>query len=180
MKFLLLAIIVCLCSCAMAQDNWSRTYNEDDQVWALDQTSVPDAPSTTKQTTCTENNGKPCPEWLHKMIGQYPPAPYPSYGTVKHAGFFTLGNPNGPQLRSGKTMLKSKVWWVGNGLMWAAVVTDVRYTHGARENAWSEYPAVAGVSALSYVTDRWIDRSFSVGEYAYTIQHYVRDAFKGR
>lgn len=25
------------------------------------------------ETTCTENNGKPCPKWLHRMVGQYPP-----------------------------------------------------------------------------------------------------------
>src|SRR2546423_15285084 len=38
---------------------------------------APDAPSTvenrTENTTCTNHNGKPCAEWLHKLIGQYPP-----------------------------------------------------------------------------------------------------------
>jgi hypothetical protein len=31
--------------------------------------------TTTRATTCTEKNGKPCPEWLHKLIGEYPPPP---------------------------------------------------------------------------------------------------------
>jgi len=35
--------------------------------------SKTNATATTKATTCTENNGKPCPEWLHRIVGQYPP-----------------------------------------------------------------------------------------------------------
>lgn len=32
-----------------------------------------DAPAATQTTTCTEKDGTPCPEWLHKLIGRYPP-----------------------------------------------------------------------------------------------------------
>src|SRR5438067_8949483 len=36
---------------------------------------LPSAPSATLATTCTENNGNPCPEWVHNLVGQYPPLP---------------------------------------------------------------------------------------------------------
>jgi hypothetical protein len=37
--------------------------------------ALPNAPSATQATTCTARNGKACPEWVHKLIGQYPPLP---------------------------------------------------------------------------------------------------------
>src|SRR5438309_1635050 len=37
-------------------------------------TGLPNAPSATQATTCTEKNGKPCPPWVHKLVGQYPPS----------------------------------------------------------------------------------------------------------
>ncbi len=32
----------------------------------------PTAPPPSPPSTCTQKNGKPCPKWLHTVIGQYP------------------------------------------------------------------------------------------------------------
>lgn len=59
LSILILAILLCAASIAWGQ------------------TETPDTPSTVQVTTCTENNGSPCPEWVHKLIGQYPPVQRP-------------------------------------------------------------------------------------------------------
>src|SRR6516225_5082230 len=60
------------------------------------QTSTPadlaDAPSATQQSSCTQKSGKPCPEWLHKLIRQYPPIDVSERWDGQPDHFFTFGN----------------------------------------------------------------------------------------
>lgn len=96
-------------------------------------------------------------------------------------GFWTFRNgPNYPSLRSNREVFRSKTFLILNGLYAASVVTDVEYTHGKREARASEYPVIPAIIGLDYVMDRFFTRAFSVEAPIYGIQHYVRDAFKGK
>lgn len=131
------------------------------------------------QTTCTNNNGTDCPEWVHKLIGQYPPSPYIALPTRQEAaGFWTMRSFNDAPLRTNKQILKSKSFWGLNSAFAAVVIYDVRHTHGVRESAGSEYPVIPAVIALDYLMDRFVSRSLSVEAPVYGIIHYTRDALK--
>ena len=55
-------------------------------------TNLPDTPSATQQSSCIQKNGKPCPEWVHKLIGQYPPVDRSEPWDGRRDHFFTFGN----------------------------------------------------------------------------------------
>src|SRR5579872_7530578 len=77
-------------------------------------TRLVDAPSVTQQTTCTQNNGKPCPEWVHKLIGQYPPSSESEEFQPQRAPsslhFWTYRGWGDPPLRTNKQVFRSKVF----------------------------------------------------------------------
>lgn len=99
----------------------------------------------------------------------------------KQPGFWTLRKSwQDPPLRTSKEVLHSKTFLILNTLYAVSVVTDVEYTHGRAETRISEYPAMVGVIGLDYVMDRFFTRAYSVEGPIYGIQHYVRDAFRGR
>lgn len=97
---------------------------------ACAQDELPDHPQR-KLSTCTTKNGTPCPEWLHKLIGQYPP---------KSTGFYN------PTLDSRKLSWHDTFWsksaipmWATAGISAAAVIGDERDTliaesHGCLEH----------------------------------------------
>lgn len=101
-------------------------------------------------------------------------------------GFWTFRAKKGtvfadqPALRTNRDEWHSKLFLVANGALLAAAVTDVEYTHGKRESRGSEYPAMFAVIGIDYLMDRFFTRAFSVEGPIYGIQHYVRDAFRGR
>lgn len=74
--------------------------------------NLPDAPQPS--TTCVEKNGKPCPEWVHKLVGQYPPLPeqytYPSWHEATTGGHAFL-------------------FWSTEGLAVASTIADIEVTH---------------------------------------------------
>ena len=103
--FLALIVLAALFSTIPARGQQTSTDSKDD--------AIPDAPSTTQATTCTERNGKPCPAWVHKLIGQYPPAPesgspLPRDPSTVH--FWTYRGWQEPPLRSNKEVFRSKVF----------------------------------------------------------------------
>lgn len=100
---------------------------------------------------------------------------------IHKAKFFTFRKSwQDPPLRTNKEVLKSKTFLLAYGGLWAAMITDITYTHGKRESWGSEAPAMAGVTLLGIVGDKYFTRSFMVGPAVYGIQHYVKDAFRGR
>lgn len=123
-------------------------------------------------TTCTEH-GKPCPRWLHKMIGQYPPLPddtihYPKY----EAGFWTFRKSwHDPPLRTNKQMFKSKTYvatQIGGAI---AMIVACRNPQSG-EHLGVELPALLGTDALAYVGGRFFTQSFAVGPGIYQMIHY--------
>jgi hypothetical protein len=60
----------------------------------------------------------------------------------------------------------------------AALFTDMKVTHQARENAPSEVPAVAAVTALDFVLFKTVNPLMSLGGGVWAVQHYSRDPFK--
>lgn len=96
-------------------------------------------------------------------------------------GFFTFRkSPNDPPLRTNREVFHSKTFLLLNGAFAASVITDVEYTRGKRETRGSEYPIIPAIIGLDYVMDRFFTRAYSVEGPIYGIQHYVRDAFRGR
>lgn len=101
--------------------------------------------------------------------------------TSQPAGFWTFRkSPNAPPLRTNRQVFKSKTFLILNGCYVASVITDVEYTHGRAETRVSEYPAMLAIIGLDYVMDRFFTRAYSIEGPIYGIQHYVRDAFKGK
>ena len=93
---------------------------------ASDNAAIPDTPSVTQATTCTERNGKPCPEWVHKLIGQYPPLPESATTQLKRdpssVHFWTYRGLEEPPLRTNKEVFRSKLFiatHIGGALPWS-------------------------------------------------------------
>lgn len=142
--------------------------------------------SAAKQTTCTENNGKPCPEWLHKLIGQYPPVPQGA-SSLPHApqpqqsgktGFWSFRGLNDPVLRTNrqvlhdKTLLATESFWLGSivydaelthqGLahhkcVEATTLVDDRHPSRGELYAW-DVPEFAAGTALNYLMMRFVGK----------------------
>ena len=138
--------------------------------------ALPDAPS---QTTCV-NKGKPCPEIVHKLIGQYPPKPevYTSVRTGPPAKFFTFrGSWEDPPLRTNKEMFKSKTFVLSQLGAVTAMIVACRNPRSHEE--WhSEVPAVIFMSGFSYLGGRFFTQSFAVAPGVYGIIHYSIAAAK--
>lgn len=126
--------------------------------------SIPDTPSTVENTSqirdCRHHNGKPCSEWLRKLIGEYPP---------KKEGFYN------PALDSRKLSWRDTFFsksaiplWASVGISGAATFGDERDTligesHGCYERGTFggyhvslgrmgsiDWPTWFGVSAFSF------------------------------
>jgi len=145
------------------------------QLSATTTTDPVDAPSATPPTTCAEKNGKPCPEWLHKLIGQYPPIEMSERWNGQSDHFFTLGNGR-------RTLHPDKKSWMlftlAQAGMWASTVVAVRDHRTSQEQASSEYPAVAFMTGMDFLLFKTISPAFSVGPPVYAMVHYSRAAEK--
>jgi hypothetical protein len=129
----------------------------------------------TAQTTCIENTGKPCPEWLHKLVGQYPPLP-DRQESARAATFFTFNKDSHAALKPDK---KSWVAFIGShAALGIAYTIDHKLTHGIRESASSEVPAILGVTGMDFITFKCFSPALSIEAPIYAIQHYTRDIFK--
>jgi hypothetical protein len=136
---------------------------------------VPSAPSAVEATTCTRNNGKPCPEWVHKLIGQYPPSPesgnFQSQRDPSTVHFWTYRGVDEPPLRTNKQVFRSKLFLAAHiGGAIAMIVACRRKNSG--EDWGSEVPAVAGIFGLDYIQFRFIGGPNAIGPPIYEMIHY--------
>jgi hypothetical protein len=134
-----------------------------------------DAPSAIQPSTCTQNNGKTCPEWLHRLIGQYPPVAAHERWNGQADGFFTIGN--------GRRALRpdKKSWMlfaVAHAGMWASTAMAVRDFPRSKEQATSEYPAAAALTGMDLLLFKTISPALPVGPPIYAMIHYSRAASK--
>jgi len=131
-----------------------------------------DTPSAV-QASCTEKNGKPCPEWVHKLIGRYPPVDVPERWNGQPDHFFTIGNAR-------RALHPDKTSWmlfaVAHAGMWASTVVAVRNHRTSLEEAHSEYPAAAFMTGMDLLLFKTISPALSVGPAAYATVHYSRAA----
>lgn len=158
-----------LCSAA-------ETTSEDGQAPVLDaQTTLADAPSVTQQSNCTQNSGKPCPEWVHKLIGRYPTIDVTERWNRQPDHFFTFGNAR-------RALHPDKKSWMlfaaAHAGMWASTVIAVRNHRTSKEEAHSEYPAAAFMTGMDLLVFKTISPSLSVGPAIYATVHYSRAAAK--
>jgi hypothetical protein len=137
--------------------------------------NLPDAPSSA--TTCTENNGKPCPERVHKLIGQYPPSP--ESRTQQPARdpdsvhFWTYRGWQEPPLRTNKQVFHSKVFvatHIGGAI---AMIVACRPKNPGYD--WkSQAPAVGAIFGMDYLQFRFIGGPNAVGAPIYEMVQYSR------
>jgi hypothetical protein len=80
------------------------------------------------------------------------------------------------------TLHPSKKSWVLftalHAAAWSVLVYDVKTTHGVREHAGSEYPAVAAVTAMDVLTFKTMWQPLGCAPPLWVIQHYARDVVK--
>jgi hypothetical protein len=137
-------------------------------------TKLFDAPSAV-QSSCTQRNGKPCPAWLHKLVGQYPPVAARERWNGKPDGLFTIGN--------GRRALHpdKKCWMLfaaAHAGMWASTVMAVRNFPASKEQADSEYPAAAVLTGMDLLLFKTINPALPLGPPVYAMVHYSRAASK--
>ena len=140
--------------------------------------ALPDAPSTTQATTCTQNN-TPCPEWLHKLIGQYPPLPESAITQLQRdpspVHFWTYRGWQDPPLRTNKQVFRSKLFiatHVGGAI---AMIVACR-SKTSREKWHSEVPAVAALFGMDYIQFRFVGGPNAIAPPIYEMIHYGRAA----
>ena len=141
---------------------------------------LPDAPAPS--TTCVSHD-QPCPEWLHKLIGQYPPAaprqgmpsvmpgPVHVYTFRKHW--------DDPPLRTYRKTFTSPWFLASQGVMIASMVIACRRSRYTGEEFHSEAAYTAGVFGLNLLVDRYLDELYAVGSAALVSQHYIRATIEG-
>jgi hypothetical protein len=136
-------------------------------------TKLVDAPSVTQQSNCTQNTGEPCPEWVHKLIGQYPPIDVTERWKGQPDHFFTFGNARRALHPDKKSWL---LFTAAHAGMWASTVIAVRNHRTSKEEAHSEYPAAAFMTGMDLLVFKTISPSLSVGPAIYAMFHYSRAA----
>lgn len=155
----------------------TRLTSESSQAPIPQQTPAPanlvDTPSATQQSSCTQNNGKPCPEWLHKLTGQYPPIDVTERWNGQPDHFFTVGNARRALHPDKKSWI---LFTVAHAGMWASTVIAVRNYRTSKEEAHSEYPAVAFMTGFDLLFFKTVSPAISVGPPVYAMIHYSRAA----
>lgn len=135
--------------------------------------TLPNAPSTTQATTCTQNN-KPCPDWVHNLIGQYPPLRDSKPQLERDAStvhFWTYRGWQDPPLRSNKQVFRSKLFiatHVGGAI---AMIVACR-SKTSREKWHSEVPAVAAMFGMDYIQFRFVGGPNAIAPPIYEMVHY--------
>ena len=138
---------------------------------------LPDAPSTTAATTCTKNNGKPCPKWLHRLIGQYPPAPDSQIPERrdKPASFWTYRGALEPPLRTTKEVFHSKVFMTAHVLEVGAMVVACHHKKSGEE--WGQAIPISGVLlGLDYLQFRFVGGANAIAAPIAVTIYYIRES----
>lgn len=136
--------------------------------------ALPNAPSATQATTCTARNGKTCPEWVHKLIGQYPPSPDSGPQPERDPStvhFWTYRGADDPPLRTTKQVFGSKVFvatHIGGAIAMIVACRNKR----SREEWHSEVPAIGAMLGVDYLQFRFIGGPNAVAPAIYEMIHY--------
>jgi hypothetical protein len=141
---------------------------------ASNNAGLPNAPSVTQATTCAEKNGKPCSEWVHKLIGRYPPLPESekqSYRDPSSLHFWTYRGWQDPPLRTNKQVFRSKVFLAAHVGGAIAMIVACR-TGNSGENWGSEVPAVAALFGMDYLQFRFVGGPNAIAAPVYEMIHY--------
>ena len=138
---------------------------------------LPNAPSLTKAATCTETNGKPCPAWLHKLIGPYPPLPESATPQTERdpssVHFWTYRGWQDPPLRTNKQVFRSKIFLAAHVGGAVAMIVACRSKHSG-ESWRSEVPAVTALFGMDYLQFRFVGGPNAIGPAIYEMIHYSR------
>ena len=141
---------------------------------------LPDAPAPS--STCVSHD-KPCPEWLHKLIGQYPSAPprrgLPSVMPGPVHVYTFRKHWDDPPLRTYRKSFTSPWFLASQGVMIASMVIACHRSRYTGEEFHSEAPYTAGVFGLNLLVDRYLDELYAVGSAALVSQHYIRATIEG-
>ena len=142
---------------------------------------LPDAPSTTQATTCIENNGKPCPEWIHKLIGQYPPLPESREPQPERdpstVHFWTYRGPDKPPLRNNRQVFRSKLF-LGAHIGGAVAMVVACRTKNSGYDWKNQAPAVGAIFGLDYLQFRFIGGPNAIGPPVYEMIRYSKASTK--
>ena len=133
----------------------------------------PNTPSVTKATTCTEKNGNPCPEWVHKLIGQYPPSPESEIQTEQDpvsVHFWTYRGWQDPPLRTNKQVFHSKVFLAAHIGGAIAMIAACR-TKNSGESCGSEVPGAAAMFGMDYLQFRFVGGPNAIAAPIYEMIH---------
>lgn len=107
------------------------------------------------------------------LLAQLPDAPAPQ--PKPEPRFFSFRTDfNAPPLRTNKQFFKSKTWWASQALGWSALVVACRNSKRTGEDWGSEAPAMAAVTALSYVGGRFFAQPYAVAPGLYAAFHYAK------
>ena len=138
---------------------------------------LPNAPSTTHSTTCTKRNGVPCTEWMHKLVGQYPPLPESPEANQRRdpatVRFWTYRNPQDPPLRNNKEVFRSKLF-VASHVGGAVAMIMACRARNSGETWGSDVPAVAAIFGMDYLQFRFIGGPNAIGPPVYEMIHFGR------
>lgn len=168
---LCLALVVSLLAFVFST-TWARCQETSSNAKSA---SVPDAPFETQTTTCTENNGKSCPEWVHKLVGQYPPLPdsreFRPQRDPHSVHFWTYRGWQEPPLRTNRQVFRSKVFLASHIGGAIAMIVACR-TKNSGEDWGSEVPAVGALFGMDYLQFRFIGGPNAIGPPVYEMIHY--------
>lgn len=169
------AVLVLLLSCLLFGASSADCQEAAHGPLAPNDADIPNAPSISQATKCTENNGKPCPQWVHKLIGQYPPLPESPVRMIARdpasVHFWTYRGLAEPPLRTNKQVFRSKVFVAAHVGGAIAMIVACR-TKGSKEDWGSEAPAVGAIFGLDYLQFRYVGGPNAIGPPIYEMVHY--------
>jgi len=139
--------------------------------------ALPSAPSATQPTTCTEKNGKPCPEWVHKLMGQYPPLHESGKLQLERepssVHFWTYRGSQDPPLRTNEQVFRSKIFLATHIGGAVAMIVACR-TKSSKEDWGSEVPAVGAIFGMDYLQFRFVGGPNAIAPAVYEMIQYGR------
>ena len=137
--------------------------------------SLPNAPLATQTKTCTENNGKPCPKWMGKVVGRYPPLPDSAsvlpVRDPKSVHFWTYRRSQDPPLRNNRQVFRSKVFLAAHIGGAVAMIVACR-SKNSGETCGSGAFAVGALSGMDYLQFRYVGGPNAIGTPVAEMIHY--------
>ena len=181
MKQIICPALVLICFNLVFATGLGRCQEVVSPASASSHASLPNAPSAIQETTCTERNGRPCPEWVHKLVGQYPPSPESREPQLVRdpstVHFWTYRGFGEPPLRNNKQVFRSKLF-IGAHIGGAIAMVMACRNKRSGEEWHSEVPAVAALFGMDYLQFRFIGGPNAIGGPVYEMIKYGRAGTK--